>query len=307
MLNGGSGSDGLDERKQHVARVLEQAGRRHEFLITSTPSELPDLATQACKKAHAENGAVVVAGGDGSINTVVKQILGSDVPLGLLPQGTFNYNGRNRGIPEELEDAVRALLRAHVEPVQVGRVNDEVFMVNASLGLYPQLLEDREGFKQRFGRSRLVAMVSGLVSLLRDYHRLSLEVECDGDRQVLETSTLVVGNNRLQLEQIGIDSAAQVEQGRLVGIAVSPIGAPSLLWLALRGLMGRLGDDDNERTVVFRELCVRSLGRRKHHGHIKVAVDGELCKMSLPLRFRVDPSPLQLLVPHADDARREAP
>ena len=39
--------------------------------------------------------------------------------------------------------ATRALLRARVEPAQVGRVNGRLFLVNASLGLYPQLLEGK--------------------------------------------------------------------------------------------------------------------------------------------------------------------
>ena len=51
--------------------------------------------------------------------------------------------------------------------MQVGLLNDRPFLVNASLGLYPQLLEDREAFKQKFGRSRLVALWSGLVTLMR--------------------------------------------------------------------------------------------------------------------------------------------
>ena len=53
------------------------------------------------------------------------------------------------------------------KPVQVAGVNDRVFLVNASLGLYPDLLEDREAYKARFGRSRWVAFVAGCATLLR--------------------------------------------------------------------------------------------------------------------------------------------
>jgi len=48
-----------------------------------------------------------------------------------------------------IEAATRALLTAEIQPAQVGFVNDRIFLINASVGLYPQLLEDREAFKQR--------------------------------------------------------------------------------------------------------------------------------------------------------------
>jgi hypothetical protein len=87
---------------------------------------------------------VVAAGGDGTINTVAHEAVRQGCLFGVLPQGTFNYFGRTHGIPEDLAEAVRALLRARVTPVQVGMVNDRIFLVNASVGLYPQLLEARE-------------------------------------------------------------------------------------------------------------------------------------------------------------------
>ena len=85
--------------------------------------------------------------------------------MGVVPQGTFNYFARTHGIPADQTEAVGLLLRAAPTPVQVARINDRVFLVNASLGLYPDLLEDREAFKARFGRSRGVAFVAGWVCL----------------------------------------------------------------------------------------------------------------------------------------------
>lgn len=55
---------------------------------------------------------------------------------GVVQQGTFNYFARTHGIPVDLADAVRHLLRAVPSPVQVAGINQRVFLVNASLGLY---------------------------------------------------------------------------------------------------------------------------------------------------------------------------
>ena len=93
-----------------------------------------------------------------------------------------------------------AILAGTVKPVQAGLVNDKVFFVNASLGLYPQLLEDREAYKRRFGRSRLVATWSAIVTLFHQTHQLRIDLDADGEQRHVRAPTLFVGNNRLQLE-----------------------------------------------------------------------------------------------------------
>ena len=136
--------------------------------------------------------------------------------------------------------------------MQVGLLNDRVFLVNASLGLYPKLLEEREAYKQQFGRRRLVAVWAGVVTLLRAHRPLRLRLEHAGEVRVMRTATLVVGNNPLQLQQLGLPEVRAVQQGQLAAIAVRPVGPLAMVGLLLRGALGRLGDADN---VV--QFCVR--------------------------------------------------
>ena len=92
--------------------------------------------------------------------------------------------------------------------MQVAAINDRVFLVNASLGLYPDLLEDREAYKARFGRSRWVAFVAACATLLRAQRQLRLHIEMGGTVRDVRTLTLFVGNNRLQLQQFGAGAGA---------------------------------------------------------------------------------------------------
>lgn len=172
-------------------------------------------------------------------------------------------------------------------------VNGVAFLVNASLGLYPSLLEQREDAKQRFGRHRLVALGSGLRSLLGRFRKLQLRLQGDAPARELVAMTLVVGNNRLQLQKIGIAQAMAPENGMLAGIAVRPVGRWALLVMAVRGLLGHLGDVERVESFAFADLQV-SL---PHQRRIKVALDGEIRMLELPLRFHVAPEPLRLLVP----------
>ena len=294
VINAGSGRGNSGATSATIAAVLEAAGREHQLLVVEDPRQLQATAEHAVALAHAACGVVVAAGGDGTLNTVAQAVLGSGCAFGVLPQGTFNYFGRAHGIPTDTAEATRLLPTARARPVQVGLVNDKIFLVNASLGLYPQLLEDREAWKRRLGRSRLVAFGAALATLLRAHRRLRLRIEHGERASSVRTPTLFVGNNRLQMEQIG--TAQAFDEGRLAGIMLRPVGALGMLWLVLRGALARLGDADKVTAFGFDTLSVAE-SRFRARRRFKVATDGEVVRLTPPLVFRVSTEPLWLLAP----------
>jgi len=296
VINSKSGKQPTDPFRPALTQLLGEAGRAFSLHEVKDPSRLAAVATEAVAEACERGGVVVVAGGDGSINTVAQATLGSGRPMAVLPRGTFNYFSRTHGISSDLNEAVQVMLGARAHPVQAGLVNGRLFLVNASLGLYPQLLEDREAYKKQFGRSRLVALVAAVSTLLRGHHRLRLRIEGDQAERDLETPTLFVGNNQLQLEQIGIDEATRLEEGRLVGIVLKPLSSTALVKLGLRGAFGQLGAADEVSSFAFRRISVtprQGFGVRR----VKVATDGEVVWMKGPLEFKVAREPLWLLRP----------
>lgn len=301
VLNAGSGHQDADDTCGTIERVLRGAGRRHEIFRVDTPSALTSVAARAVDAARASRGIVVAAGGDGTLNAVAQATLGSGCGFAVLPQGTFNYFGRAHGIPADTEAATRSLLSGCLRPVQVGCVNDSVFLVNASLGLYPQMLEDREEQKRRLGRSRLVAAWAALVTVWRARRALRLEIEHDGVRRRVRASTLFVGNNRLQLEQVGLPEAGSLEDGKLGVVLVPALDAPALLWLMVQSARGKLREAEDVEHFALSELSVRP--RRRWQRRIKVATDGEVNWMTPPIRFRVAAEPLWLW--HPTDAAPE--
>src|SRR5687768_5342583 len=242
ILNAASGHNNTSTVCTIIEEVLIESGRRYQLIVVEDVAQLDGVARQTVERACGCGGVVVVAGGDGSINTVAQATLGSGCPLGVLPQGTFNYFGREHGISSDTAEAIRALLTASVQAVQVGFVNDRLFLVNASLGLYPKLLEDREAFKQQYGRNRLVALVSGLITLLGHHGQLRITLRLQGKDHEIRTQTLFVGNNRLQLKQIGISLENNIGSGELAAIALRPVGTFAMLWLLVRGAFGELGE-----------------------------------------------------------------
>jgi diacylglycerol kinase family enzyme len=175
--------------------------------------------------------------------------------------------------------------------------NDRAFLVNASLGLYPELLQDREAYKRQYGRHRSVAMWAGLRTLLREHRQLVVEVEHEQGSETLVTPSIFVGNNALQLEQVGLDEAEDVKRRRsLAAVIVEPVSGAQLVWLGIRGMLGKLGEDERIRDFPFRSMTVRLLSGRKTR-EIKVAVDGEILWCKAPVTFKVAEHPLSLLAP----------
>jgi diacylglycerol kinase family enzyme len=257
VLNVSSGIDDVVKTRESIEGVLTEAGREHRLQVVADSTRLHDIARQTVEAARARGGVVVAAGGDGTINAMAQAALGSGCSFGVLPLGTFNYFSRTHGIPADTADATRLLLTARAYPVQVGLVNDRVFLINASLGMYPELLEDREAFKKKFVRTRLMAVVAGVVTVLHHHRQLRLCIEHGGSTRQMRTPTLFVGNNRLQLEQAGIAEAPLLAQAQLAAITLRPMGTLTMLWLALRGAFGQLGEAESVTSFAFRRIVVR--------------------------------------------------
>ena len=307
IVNGASGSADGEAKRQSIEGVLNETGRRGELRLCAADT-LTSSAREAAAQAREQGGAVVAVGGDGTLNTVAQAAHAAGCAMGVVPQGTFNYFARTHGIPAEADAAVRLLLTAEPVPVQVAAVNDRLFLVNASLGLYPDLLEDREAYKARFGRNRFVAFGAGCATLLRAQRRLRLSIDQGGSAREVKTLTLFIGNNRLQLAQLGVDASGQQgdasdaaqqlraigEGGHLTAVMLRPIGILGMLRLMLRGAVGSLGEADSIERFEFDRMRVQPSRVQGGRG-VKVAFDGEVAWMQPPLEFKVHERPLRLL------------
>lgn len=300
VFNVASGSGDGQQNQRIMQDILREAGRDHEFFLVTDPRKIDENAERAAQMAVRNGGAVVVAGGDGTIKAAAQATLTTGQPFGIVPQGTFNYTSRAHGIPLDTAEATRALLAAKPKRMQVGLVNDHVFLVNASLGLYPQVLQDRETYKKQFGRYRTVAFASAVATILRGNGLLSLELEHDNVREKVHTPSLFIGNNALQLEQTGLPEAEVIGRQQLAGVVLSESNPRSHLALMVRGVLGQLGSVESLRRFTFNRLSVRP--RLRGVRKLKVALDGEVHWMKPPLVFRVAPQPLWLLAPEAAPA-----
>ncbi len=278
ILNPRSGTASADGDAARVAELLRGRGFEPRMLLPRTGDELRE-ALQTAAGGDAE--IVVAGGGDGTIVSVAAALIDSGKTLGVLPRGTFNFFARRHNIPFELEPAIDLIASGSATPQDVGDVNGQLFLNNASIGLYPAVLQHRESTYRQIGRSRAVAYLSTALVLLQPPGLLNLRITADGAQVTRRTPLLFVGANPAQMETFAIPGRACIESGRLAAYITRPLGTIGLFRLALRAFFRGLYGAKELEVVCARELHV-SLRRRR----VRVAIDGEIRIVSTPLTFR---------------------
>lgn len=247
---------------------------------------------------------LVAVGGDGTVNMAAALALSHERPLGIIPAGTYNFNARNHGIPEDPDAALELLRTGTPRPVQTGLINQRLFMVNASVGLYAKLQQEREGFKRLLGRRRVVATIAAIATVLRAYRTLHLRIVSDARNIDAKAATFIVSNNRLQLELIGVRDAVGIGAGQLYGGLLRPIGRLAMLRMMVRGSRGTVLETPELDTLLLQSLKVYLPNTRQRS--VIVSIDGERSRLPLPLDFRVNPAALMLIKPDSVMAPADA-
>ncbi|NHC02555.1 diacylglycerol kinase [Acinetobacter sp. 187] len=242
---------------------------------------------------YTDHGVIVAAGGDGTLNAVASQLLNQEIPMGILPLGTFNYVARVLNIPLDLLEAAKVVGTGEARASHVARINDHIYLNNASLGLYPLFIKKRELYNQKFGRFPLHAYTSGLDVLIRDRKELKLELEVDGTKYPVKTPLLFFGNNQLQLEEMKLKIAKCAELGEVAGVILAKSDKATLFKTLFQLIRGNLEKAANVYSFSGEQVTVYS-----KKSSLTIAIDGELMEIKTPLHFSVAKNALKIMVPY---------
>lgn len=288
LINGSSGTLSDDGSRQELTSLIAEAFAGAEVVVVSAGDDIARLAKEAIDRGIS---MVVAGGGDGTINAVASMVAGTDTVLGVLPLGTLNHFAKDLGIPLGIEAAIQVLRTGHLAMIDIGQVNERIFLNNAGLGLYPDSVFLRKA-EQRRGFAKLPAAVLAAIVELLHYRRLTVHVSVNG-RQLLRTTPMVfVGNNEYELARVGIPSRSRLDAGRLCLCIPHPEGRLRLLLLMVRTLLGRLHPGSD-----FDSLLTEALSIRSRHRHLRITIDGEAGHLATPLHFRIRPGALRVAVP----------
>ncbi|MBV9842700.1 MAG: hypothetical protein JOY99_14400 [Sphingomonadaceae bacterium] len=287
---GGAAAAAGERLQPDIEAAFEKAGTRAQVRLLSG-GEIAAAVREAAGRCE----RIAVAGGDGSLSCAAGAL--ADLPdasaLAILPLGTLNHLARDLGIPADLAEA--AALAAHGSPraIDVGRVNDHVFVNNASIGLYPLMVRNRDAARERHGLPKWLATLPAAWTALRrlPHHRLRLHIA--GRERAVVTPLLFVGNNDYSLDAGTLGRRESLEDGRLSVFAVGRQTRRGLIWFAARTLAGRV--DRHEDFETLGNLTTMDV--RGHGSDVRIAIDGEVMHLAFPLAFSVAPKALRVIAP----------
>lgn len=231
---------------------------------------------------------VAVGGGDGTLGQAAGVLAAQGSALGVLPLGTRNHFARQLDIPLDLAGAARVIAGGRRQRVDLARAGERSWINNASVGLYARLVAAREAGTG----PKWLATFPAALHVLRHLEQRRLVLALDGDKQVVKTPLLFVGNNRYALDGGRIGTRESLSEGCLAVYALAPKSAGQLVWFAVRALTGRADPArDFAALADARRLTIAGAGT------IRVALDGEVMRLPLPLELTIEPGGLEVIVP----------
>lgn len=297
IINCAAGGGPDTEAGRAVEEAFASCGASARVRLARAGEELTELA-----RAAVSNGAraVVAGGGDGTVGAVASVLVGTGKALGVLPLGTLNHFAKDLRIPLEVEGAARNVCEGREVFVDVAEVtggggesDKRVFINNSGLGLYPHIVRHREKLQEREDAGKWTAFARASLAVLRRYPFLNVRLNADGREIVRSTPFVFVGNNEYEVEGAGMGGRERLDAGRLSLYVAHRTGRLGLLRLALRALFGRLRQSKDFDALSAEEIWVETRRPKR----LYVATDGEVTVMTTPLRYRVLPKALRVIVP----------
>jgi YegS/Rv2252/BmrU family lipid kinase len=298
VVNAKSGPDGAATDANAIVAAFRKHGLHADVTVLEQGQDIAAIVDRLIA-----NGAtrIVAGGGDGTINAVAARLIGKPVTLGVLPLGTLNHFARDLGIPFEIEQAVAIIADDHAFKVDVGQVNDHVFLNNSSLGLYPRIVSERMDAQRHLGIGKWPALIRATMHALRNPASFNAVILVDGEELQRRTPFIFVGNNAYVMEGFGIGRRKRLDDGVLSLYVLLPKTTLGFLWLGVRALFGigsHAKDFDAFEAVDFRVEAESDA--------IEVATDGEVNREQTPLRYRIQSRTLRVFAPRAGTALEAA-
>ena len=244
---------------------------------------------QALRDAAREATVLGVMGGDGTVGTAAGIALEAGLPLAVVPGGTLDHFAGELGISgvHEVAEAVRTGSAVRVAVGSAAADGEGLYFLNTfALGVYPDLVREREKHQDRLGK--WPAMALAMAKVLRTAEAITVEV--DGERRRLWT--LFAGNGHYHPAGFAPTWRERMDDGS-IDVRLVDADAPfARLRLVLAVLTGRLG-----RSTVHEQRVVGRLPIRSRQGGLRLARDGEVSDGPAHLLLRAASRPLVVYRP----------
>ena len=273
--------------KASRSNLPEEARKRGvEPLLLEAGTNLRELATAAVM-----NGADVIgmAGGDGSQATVASVAMQHDVAYVCVPAGTRNHFAQDLGLDrDDVVGALDAFTDGVERRIDLASVNECIFVNNASIGVYAQVVQEDAYRDAKLGtwRRMLPEMLGPEAT------SIDLQFQGPDASEWTDAALVIVSNNPYELKRLaGAGTRPRLDTGRLGILATRVQGGRDLAKLVALGAHGQSRRARGLFDWSCPEFEVRS------GAAVPVGIDGEALLLAPPLRFASLPCALRIRVP----------
>jgi diacylglycerol kinase family enzyme len=272
------------------AERFDLAGEARRRNVEPIVLERGDDLLQLAEDAVAHGAAVLgMAGGDGSQALVATVAARHDVAHVCIPAGTRNHFALDLGLDrDDVVGALDAFTDGVERRIDLARVNDRVFVNNASLGVYAKVVQS-----EAYRDAKLATWTEMLPEMLGPgAEPIDLELTTPDGRPCSDAALVLVSNNPYQLTHLsGIGTRERIDGGMLGVVAARIRGAAEASRFVALELVGQAGRFPGLMSWATGELEVRS------GGPVEIGLDGEALLLDPPLRFSSLPGALRVRVP----------
>ena len=278
----------------HAVAAVKAAG----ILLVEAHAVRNKSETLRLLRREVEAGAntVIIGGGDGTLSECAGHLINTQVAMGVLPLGTGNTFARSIGIPLELEQAAQTIADGNVQAVDVGRVNEQVFLNSVSLGLSCEIA----GALDEHTKRRLGLLAWPLIGarVIATHQPLMVKIEAEEKSFPVRTHQLLVVNGRYVAGPIAAAPAASVQDNRFDVFVLGGAKKGDLARAAWHWLRGHHVASPETRYFTAQKVTITSLRRP-----LRANVDGDINETT-PLRMEVLPRALRVVVPQGFEAKQ---
>lgn len=274
--------------------------KKYEIPTDSFPTKKPHHAMELAKDAIKEGyEMVVVAGGDGTANEAANGLVGSGIPLGIIPMGTFMNVARMLGIPVDLEKAVAILKIKKVRKIDLGVLSrmegkelDTPYYFIETSGIGTEAHVQFE-FK-KLEKGNLLSFFS-LIKHAFSIVRHKIEITADGVTSEYRANFVTIANGPIGGASMNLAPDAKLDD-RLLTVVVYKYDTRHKLFKNILGMFSKVRPHkSNTTTFKAKELIIKS--NPKMLVHADASVFGKT-----PVHYKIKPSSLNVVCGFSEDA-----
>lgn len=275
------------QKKNHLPDLILKYIDDNQFDTTIEETQYAGHATQLAQKAILKFQKIVAVGGDGTINEVIQGIVGSSVPMGIIPMGSGNGLARHLKIAMKCKKAIQQINNYQIKPIDICCLNQSYFTCTAGIGFdaligYVFSKQSKRGFR---------TYLSTTIREFKHYKASTYDIIIDGQPHSFDAFSITIANSSQFGNNAMISPTSSMQDGLFELVIIKPFPKYSFLMLGLRLFTGFIHRSKYVETIKANNVTFKITSPTHLH------LDGEPQLIDKDVSIKIEHKKLQVSIP----------